>query len=145
MEPHVILIDRREQRPLTLPNAEAATLATGDYSIRTETVDYRDRIAVERKNLSDLLGVIGGGRERFERELERLALMPYPSIVVEASLADVIAGPQHTRIHPSSVLGSIVAWSVRYRLPIWFVDDHYTAGLIVQKILAKAAKYIQER
>src|SRR5580704_8816751 len=90
LQSYFVLVDRREQRPLNLPNSEPATLTTGDYSIRTADHDYRDRIAVERKSLEDLYGCFGQSRERFSRELERLATYPYPAIVVEASWSDVI-------------------------------------------------------
>jgi len=33
-------------------------------------VGLEDRVGIERKSLSDLLGCIGGSRDRFERELE---------------------------------------------------------------------------
>lgn len=78
------MIDTREQRPLCLPNSERANLRTGDYSIRVGDRDYRDQIAIERKSLSDLLGVIGCGRDRFERECTRLSMIEYAAMVVES-------------------------------------------------------------
>jgi DNA excision repair protein ERCC-4 len=140
---YFILVDTREQRPLELPNSEPATLTTGDYSIRTAEQDYRDRIAVERKSLSDLLGCIGWQRSRFERELERLAAYQYPAIVVEANLADLVTGTQFSRIHPNSVIGSIIAWSVKHRIPVWLVGDRHSAAIVVSKLLHFAVKYIE--
>jgi ERCC4-type nuclease len=136
----VILIDTREQLPLALPNARRATLSTGDYSIE----GYVDQIAVERKSLADLYGCFGQSRERFERELERLAAYPYPAIVIEATLADVEHGPRFSQIHSNSAIGSLIAWGTKYRIPVWLAGDRRTAATTVHKILCKAAKYIEE-
>jgi ERCC4-type nuclease len=140
---YFVLVDRREQRPLNLPNAEPATLTTGDYSIRTPDRDYRDRIAVERKSLEDLYGCFGQSRERFSRELQRLAAYPYPAIVVEATWSDVINGTRFSRIHPHSAIGSLIAWETKYRIPVWLVGDRRAAATTVQKILEFAVKYIE--
>jgi ERCC4-type nuclease len=138
-----ILIDRREQRPLSLPNSELSTLKTGDYSIRTDTEDYREQIAVERKSLEDLYGCFGQSRDRFERELERLAKFPYPAIVVEATLAEVLGGTQYSKVHPQSAIGSLIAWSVKHRIPCWLAGDRRMAAGTVRKILYAGVKYIQ--
>jgi ERCC4-type nuclease len=65
-----ILIDTREQAPLkfaTFPT-EPATLATGDYSVQ----GLEDSITIERKSISDLIGSLTSGRERFQREIQRM-------------------------------------------------------------------------
>jgi ERCC4-type nuclease len=136
-----ILIDTREQRPFLFDGAVRRTLRTGDYSIE----GAEDLIAIERKSLSDLLGCIGQGRNRFERELERLGAMPYPAVVIEASLAEVLNGTRHTSIHPNSVLGSLCAWSIRYRLPLFFCGNRALAQLVTERLLMKAAKYAAGR
>src|SRR5712671_6356324 len=89
-----ILIDTREQVPLAFCGfaTERATLSTGDYSCVSDGVDLRDVVAIERKSVSDLLGCIGQQRERFERELERMAQLRFRAIVIEATFSDVVAG-----------------------------------------------------
>jgi ERCC4-type nuclease len=80
-----IVVDTREQAPLRFgawPTV-AAGLRTGDYSIE----GFEDRVAVERKGLSDLFTCVGRERPRFERELVRLAAMDYGAVVLEATLA----------------------------------------------------------
>ncbi len=136
----VILCDTREQLPLTLPNSRRATLATGDYSVE----GYEQLIAVERKTLEDLYGCFGQSRERFVRELDRLAAYRYPAIVIEASLAQVVAGARHSQVHPNSAIGSLVAWSTRYRIPCWLCGNRAGAATVTHRILTKAAKYIDE-
>src|SRR5262245_5178714 len=91
--PATILVDSREQCPYTFDailadsefgggwwRVQTARLAlpSGDYTLD----GYASRVAVERKSMSDLFGTIGNGRERFTRELERLAKMNFASIVV---------------------------------------------------------------
>jgi len=141
MIPHhanpILIVDTREQRPYSFADALTKTLHTGDYSVE----GFEDRIAIERKSLSDLLGCIGGGRERFERELERLGRMPYAALIIEASLRDVLQGDMHSTLHPNAVLGSLCAWSMRYRLPIWFCDNRRLAQMVTERLLMKAAKY----
>ena len=140
---YFILVDRREQRPYSLQNAEPATLPTGDYSIRSETADYRDRIAVERKSHLDLVGCVGQSRERFIRELQRLAEFPYPAIVVEATLEGILAGAQYSQVDPHAAIGSLISWSVRYRVPVWLVGDRRMGAATVRKILLAAVKEIE--
>jgi ERCC4-type nuclease len=115
-------------------------LITGDYSV--EGMEHL--ISLERKSLSDLLFCIGGDRERFERELQRLSQMRYPAIVVEASLAEALRGTRYTDLHPSQILGSLVSWSIKLRIPIWFCDNRDLAQTVTARLLSKAAKYAGE-
>jgi ERCC4-type nuclease len=139
----VITVDTREQRPFTWPNSERTSLATGDYSIRSGNRDFRERIAIERKSIDDLLSCIGQHRARFERELERLNQIQFSALVVEASLRDVLT-PGRSEIHPNAVLGSLVAWSWKFRLPIWLCGDRRLAQMVTERLLTKAAKYAAE-
>jgi DNA excision repair protein ERCC-4 len=134
----IILIDTREQRPLVLPNSRRATLATGDYSVE----GYVERIAVERKSLEDVYGCFGASRDRFERELGRLALIEFRALVIEANMAHVLQGTKYSAVHPHSAIGSLISWSVRYKLPVWFCGDRRGAAGTVRKILYAAVKEI---
>jgi ERCC4-type nuclease len=135
----VLLVDTREQKRLCFGShpTRIATLTTGDYSIEGIT----DAVAIERKSLSDLYGCIGQSRERFERELERMSALHYGALVVEATLAEVLTGPPLSRVNPHAAFGSLMAWSVRGRLPIFFCGDRRLAAMTVMKLLEKCAKY----
>ena len=135
-----ILIDTREQRPLCFGALATRTvcLKTGDYSIEGGA----DTVAIERKSLPDLFGCIGQQRERFERELERLAALRYGALVIEATLADVLAGCPSSRIHPASAFGSLMSWSVKGRLPVFFCGNRGQAAMTVTKLLEKCAKHL---
>jgi len=138
-DPPKVWIDTREQLPLALPNSEIHTLHVGDYSLE----GLEDVVVVERKSLADLFGCIGRERERFERELQSLSKIPYPALVIEASMADVLAGARFSEVHPHAAVGSIIAWSVRYRIPVWLCGDRRAAAGTVYKILLKAAEEYQ--
>jgi DNA excision repair protein ERCC-4 len=111
-----ILIDSREQRPLFFPGykVERVCLKSGDYSLVADQVDLRDRVAVERKSISDLLGCIGGQRERFERELERMAPIPFRALVIEGGIPDLVEAAKGTKLHPRAVMGSVLAWAFKF-------------------------------
>jgi ERCC4-type nuclease len=136
----VILCDTREQLPLTLPNFRRATLATGDYSVE----GYEQLIAVERKSHADFAMCVGQERERFERCLARLATMEYPALVLECGLSDLLAGTRYSAVHPASVAGSLIAWSTKYRLPVWLAGNRDNAAMVVTKILHAAVRYHEE-
>ena len=134
------VIDTREQKPYPLKPAMRVGLPSGDYSIE----GYEQRLVVERKELSDLLGCCTAGRERFERELERLSSYRYAGLVIEANLAHLLFGSyQHTQVHPSAVVGSLVAWSIRYGVPVWFAGTRRDGQLMTQWILLRGVQEIE--
>jgi ERCC4-type nuclease len=140
----IILVDSREQRPLSFGESptEMTTLQTGDYSIRVDDRDYRNTAAIERKSLDDLFGSCGPSRERFERELQRMAGLKYGAIVIEATLAQVLGGSLRSRVHSQAVFGSLMSWSVRGRLPVFFAGNRDLAALVVMKLLEKCQKHL---
>jgi hypothetical protein len=62
-----IIIDTREQDPLSLKNSYINTLKFGDYALANEKTPIR----VERKGLSDFVGSFGKDIERLKREIQR--------------------------------------------------------------------------
>jgi ERCC4-type nuclease len=139
----VVVIDTREQAPfifdgLTGPrgrplevHVHRAGLKTGDYSIR----GLEDEIAVERKSKADLFGTVGRGRARFERELERLASMRAPALVLECDLASILRPPSRSKVSPSSVLNSLIVWSARYCIPVWPCQGRRFAEIVTYRHL----------
>jgi len=138
--PFTVAIDNREQlpyqfqaikcdaakakRPMIVPT-RFQTLQTGDYSI----VGMEHLYAIERKSKSDLYGTLSGGRERFERELERMAAMHHADIVIEASLLELITKPpERSSVPPKAINRSIIAWSQRYPTIHWWMCEGRIAG-----------------
>ncbi len=133
--PFKIVIDSRERLPLSFGSWPTVVdgLKTGDYSIQ----GFEDRISLERKSLYDLFACVGRERERFERELVRLAAMQYGAVVVEGNLADVLAGVPRSLVSGKAALGSLLAWSVDHRTPVFFCGNRLMAGATVLKLLKK--------
>jgi len=137
----VVAIDTREQRPYRFKRSEVKTLPTGDYSI----VGLEDQIAVERKNKADAYASLGQGRARFERELERLAIFDYAAIVVETTLPDFLIAPAFSQMNPKAAMNSIIAWSVKYRVCVFFAGDRAHGNALTYRLLEKYWRYRQKR
>ena len=134
-----IVIDSRERRPysFTLPTVVAG-LKVGDYSL----AGFEDRIAIERKTIGDLIACLSSGRKRFERELKRGRELDYFCLVVETDLKALTDGKYRSRMNPESVVQSLLAFSVRYRLPIFFVGGRKRGQQVTQGLLSKYAREI---
>jgi ERCC4-type nuclease len=131
------VIDRREQAPLDLAplRTVAGTLATGDYSI----VGLEAVVAIERKSLGDLLGCVGGDRQRFDREIQRLLGYPVRAVVVESTWATLESGRWRSQATASAAVGSCLGW-IAAGVPIVMVADHERAGRFVARLLHTAAR-----
>lgn len=108
-----VLVDTREQQPWDLSplRMESGTLQSGDYSLAADGL--RDLIRIERKSLPDLVGVVGAGRDRFEREIERLQAFPTRVLIVEANWSDIDKGDWRGKVTPKTVRNSLGSWMVR--------------------------------
>lgn len=139
----IIVIDSREQTPFEFGDGVQTvpgSLETGDYSIQGCT----DLISVERKSLPDLVGCIGQGRERFERELRRLRGYTYKAVIIEATLKQCMAGKWRGKITPSQLLGSIASWRVKYKIDFIYAGDAESAAQETLRILRKFYDYCSD-
>ncbi len=124
-----IIIDSREQAPFAFRHeryaatVEAGALTVGDYSL----AGLEDRVAVERKSLSDLVQCLGRERERFERELARGAALDAFAVVVEAAWAELAGGQYRSRLNPHAACQSVLAFAGRYRVPFLFAGSRSAA------------------
>lgn len=134
----VVVIDTREQLPYEFSPFVIGTLATGDYSL----LGHEHRIAIERKTKADAYSTIGQGRERFVRELRRMAELEYAAIVVECSLVEFLSKPDYVRrLTPRAAIRSLISWSLRYGVHLHFAGDRAHAEALVMVILEKWWKY----
>lgn len=131
--PFTVVCDTREQAPylfaqplrqgrnLFAVQTVRGTLKSGDYSI----LGFEDRIACERKSLTDAYGTFGQGRARFVRELERLAAYEFAAVVVEAEWSTIwMQPPARSRLSPKSIVCSVCAWQMRFPNVHW----HFVPG-----------------
>ena len=128
--PMRIVVDTREQTPFPFIGYPAAivpgTLTDGDYSL----AGFERRVAVERKSLADLVGCLGTDRERFQRELERLRGYDSAAVVVEAPVEDLRGKRYRGELDAGAAWQSVLAFSMRYRVPFIFGRDRADAESI---------------
>jgi ERCC4-type nuclease len=136
----VIVIDDREKQPYAFAGAVTRHLAAGDYSL----LGYEDRVAVERKSKKDAYRSLGHVRERFQCEIERLAEYDYAAIVIEASMPAFLIPPPFGELHPHAAIASLLGWSVKYRLPVFFAGDRAHGESTTRHLLEKYAWYALE-
>lgn len=141
-----VIIDTREQTPYQFTRypdviVEPGTLTTGDYSLS----GLEDRIALERKSLSDLTGTLTSGRERFQRECERGRGLDYFALVIEAAMEDVRTHNYRSQMTPQSLLQTLAAYSVRYGMHIHWCGNRAGGEYMVYSLLSKYLREAETR
>ena len=110
MTPMKIIRDSREQAPLTFTGypveVAVGALEAGDYSL----AGFERRVAVERKELGDLVGCLSGERARFEKELARLRGYDAAVVVVESPAGDLRAGRYRSKLDAGAAWGCAEGW-----------------------------------
>lgn len=148
--PFVIKIDTREQAPFGFLNIEpwdyiervACALPTGDYSI----VGLESRVTIERKTVEDFYGSIGSGRERFEREMQRLATFDYAAVVIEGNWNEILFDrPGNVQMAAKSASNTALSWSIRYGVHFWLCEGRRHAELTTFHLLRHFWKQEQDR
>lgn len=144
----LILRDSREQVPYTFSGpryegveVETGALPVGDYSL----AGLPDRVAVERKELPDLVQCLGRERERFERELQRGAALDAFAVVVEASWAELAGGQYRSRLNPHAACQSVAAFMARYRVPFLFAGSRAAAEYVTWSFLRQYLESARHR
>lgn len=145
-----IVCDTREKIPYTFPykavshnsqpskststDTVTATLETGDYSV----LGYEASIAIERKSFEDFLQSITWGRDRFFREVKRLADMRHRAIIVEAEYYDVLRKNYEREISNRSVIATIHVIQARFGVPVMFLGTRIAAQMWALEFLHAA-------
>lgn len=138
-----IIQDDREKLPFAIPGVKVETLKTGDYSVKRDGILLP--VAIERKGIVDLLGVIGGNRKRFERELERAKAFRYFAIVIEGTRNKVIHEVERRqqwydgKLTVGQVMHSLAAWDVR-GVHVHFEEDRRIAAAWTRALLMHFAE-----
>jgi DNA excision repair protein ERCC-4 len=151
--PVAVLIDTREQLPFSFDGipadkehgggvwevkTERRGIPSGDYSLD----GYADRVAVERKSVSDLFGTVSKGRNRFVRELERLSEFTFAAVVIEGDWTEITTDPPaRSKLPPRLVFRSVLAWQQRYpRVHWWPCPNRDFAEVCTFRILERFLK-----
>ena len=143
LENLTILIDSREQAAYSFPGYKSVIrgLPIGDYSL----LHCENEISIERKSIDDLMGSLTKGRERFEKELKKGEYLRYFALVIEASLTGIVNGRYTSEMIPKSAVQSLLAWSVKYRLPIFFCESREYAERITLSLLLKYGRMVYQK
>ena len=144
MDRPTIIIDSREQEEFSFDPkvvaSDRAALPAGDYSL----AGLADRVAVERKSLDDFVSTVIHNRSRFSRELEKLRVMDFGCVVVEAGLDDVLSGDYRGGANPHSVFGAAVSIIADCGVPVFFCSNRQIACKFTQDLLVRLNRSFQK-
>ena len=144
----VYCVDTREQPNLSLAKRLAflephvrETVNAGDYTAKTLLPDgtwFYVPAAIERKmSLTEIAGNFCRGRERFRAEFNRFReneIQPY-ILIERASWEKAYSGAYLSKMSPSSLVASLIAWMVRYRCPVIMCESPEMGGKLIRDIL----------
>ncbi len=136
----ILLIDTREQHPYEFTrfgdqfeSIQQRKLLCGDYSI----LGYETKIAFERKSLSDLVSTVIHNRERFVKELKKMAEYEHAAIVIEATALQVASPYSFSEANPKSVIGSLQSFTLYYGVHVVFACNRVQAESHIAGMLTK--------
>jgi DNA excision repair protein ERCC-4 len=137
------IVDTREQLPLELAPLPVvrACLPAGDYSIE----GMEERVAIERKTMGDLVSTLTYGRERFERELDRLATYERALILVEGDLSEIVEARYRSQVPPQCLVGSFASFFARWGIATVFAGNRRNAQIMARAFLTKCSKHLGGR
>lgn len=137
----VVICDTREQRgehiteyldKKKIPYITRA-LETGDYSAMLGNQTLEGEVIIERKgSLNELVGNFTADRERFEREFLRAKAngIKIYLVIEDCSWCDVVTGNYTSKTKPASAVASLISWSVRYNVTVFFTRKADSGHLI---------------
>ncbi|MFB6089343.1 MAG: ERCC4 domain-containing protein [Candidatus Aenigmatarchaeota archaeon] len=148
-----VIVDSREQKPWKFSNSKTKGLTTGDYSIE----GCEDKIAVERKSVSDAISSVTSNRKRFEKEWVRAKSLDYFAVVIEGSFRDIYRavgvqnkinekkGKSRRKLSAESVIATYIKWQVKYPwVHVFFTGGRSEAKGIVRRIFEGYLRYLTE-
>ena len=141
-EDFILIQDTREQKPLfkSKPWIINHGLNSGDYSIQ----GFENVITIERKSIPDLLGTLGKGRIRFEKELNRMSEYKWKGLLIEGLENDVYQPNDFSSMHPNSIYHSLAAIETKWGLSVYYAKDKKHARWWVLSRLCKLYKYLRQ-
>jgi len=130
----IVLIDTREKLPFQFGDdivTVKTKLEVGDYSLK----GLEHLVSIERKSLDDFINSTIHNKRRFTQNLMDLTRMEHKAIVVEASLKDVFMHRYKSKTHNQAVFGIVAAISGKWKIPVFFWENHAYAQMMVEKYL----------
>lgn len=130
----VIICDTREQKNQHILDYfndnnikyKVEKLDTADYSFilpHYPEICMDKQVLVEKKNsLDEIAGNFTKGRDRFQREFERVVTEKIHLVVEKATWKKLLNGSYRSQMPPQSMMASMLTWNIRYSCPIWFAE-----------------------
>ena len=143
-----IIIDTREQRPLKFQRpVETRTLKFGDYAFTSKIATCN--CYIERKSLSDFIGTISGGYERFINEIKRSQeAEAYLVVLVEEKFQNAMGFKflphisKKIKATPEFIFHRVRRITQRYpNVQFLFVDGRKEATRIVERIFTSGCAH----
>lgn len=124
-------------------------LDVGDYSFYLPNypeLNMDNKIIVERKSgLSELAGNFTSGRERFKREFERMEEGQKVHLLVEtATWRKLFNGSYRSSFTPKAYRASLLSWSIKYNLPVWFAETKESPQIIYDIFYYELRNYLND-
>ena len=144
---HLICVDTREQRPLKFSHPiEVRTLKFGDYTL--DDPEVAGNCYIERKSLSDFVGTMSGGLNRFHKEIQKAEdAGAYVVVLVERSLNECSAFnrlpyvSKKIKATPEYIFRNVREVIQKYKsVQFLFVKGRREASEITKKILFSKGK-----
>lgn len=139
-----VVVDTREQEPYSFPPEQFLmvrhALPAGDYSL----AGLEHMVAIERKTAEDFVHTVIRDRDRFRKELVKLAEYDRACVIVEAGLDDILSGAYRSGAHPASVVGTALSIIVDYGVPVYFCSNRQCACRFSQEYLMRYYRRFQD-
>jgi len=109
-------------------------LDVGDYTIEELPPNI---LCIERKKSYEEIcsNISKNDKDRFKRELEKLADFKYAYIIIETTLAEMMRGSRFTTLSPAFVISVLLEVEMRYSIRILMAGRN--AELMAYKIMRK--------
>ena len=137
----IIIIDTREQLPLTFTGHETITrkLDEGDYNC----IELEDKIVIERKSVPDFYNSITNDHQRFKKEILRAKEKKKVFyIFIEGSFKDVYDYTVSRKYNPLTIEKIINTMVKRYELTIIECKDRDEMS---KKIVEEMEKWLTQQ
>lgn len=140
-----IFIDSREKNLLKFSkvSSEVCALKYGDYSFSDD--EWTGKVVIERKSMTDFVGTLSKGFERFEKELQRAKDDDaYLIIMVEENLSNAIDFRNKCRylhsnitVAPTFIFHRVRELIQRFdNIQFLFINNHEDAGNMVERLFS---------
>lgn len=139
------VIDSREKLPFSFScQSVRRKLETGDYSVE----GYENLMAVERKSLADFTHTVIHDFHRFAAELDRLAVIEFSAVVVEADLDAVLRGLKSQELRtvtPAALLGAATQITAHWNVPVQWCGSRAAARAFTEAMLRASVREVLRR